>query len=185
MTWSGEVLALDLASVSGWAQGAPGETPRSGSIRFAPVGSSHEAVFAGAVKWMADWLQVSRPKIVVFEAPLPSSFMRGRTNADTAMLLFGLPAVIGAVAYMRGVYDIRKGRVDDVRQHFIGQRRMPGAQAKRAVMNKCRLLGWNPTDNNAADALALWDYQCSLVAPRYAMRSTPMGGLVLARGSHQ
>ena len=114
------VLALDLASVSGWAVGEPGSVPAHGSHRFASQGASHEAIFASAVRWINETITTYEPGIIVWEAPLPTSFNRGNTTSNTTTLLYGLPAVIGAVAYLRGIYDIRKAETRDVRLHFIG-----------------------------------------------------------------
>ena len=116
------VMALDLASVTGFAIGTPGEKiqPDSGSIRFASQGASHEAVFASALKWMSEMCHLHEPVTIVWEAPLPTSFSRGNSNINTTTLLYGLPAIIGAVAYLKGIYDIRKASTRDVRNYFIG-----------------------------------------------------------------
>src|SRR5258705_13055818 len=113
------VMALDLASVTGWAVGHPGGTPISGSVRFASAGASHEAIFAKAAQWMNGALVAHAPSLIVWEAPLATSFRRGTSNIDTTTLLFGLPAVISAVAYLKGIYDLRKASKPDVRMHFI------------------------------------------------------------------
>jgi hypothetical protein len=156
------VLALDLASISGWALGEPGGTPTHGYIRFAAPGSSHEAIFAAACRWMIDMME-RRPTVVVFESPLATSFKRGKTNASTTGLLWGLPAVIGAVAYMSGCYNIRKADTRDVRIHFIGSN-PPRAKAKAMTVLNCQRLGWNVTDDNEADALAIWHFMCTIIA---------------------
>ena len=169
------VLALDLASVSGWAVGEPGGIPAHGSIRFATKGASHEAIFAGAVKWMSDKITEFEPRIVVWEAPMPTSFKRGSSNTNTTTLLYGLPAVVGAVAYLRGVYDIRKADTRDVRLHFIGSN-PKRAQAKPLVMRQCRAMGWQVDDDNEADALATWSYMCAILEPRLALAPTALFG---------
>jgi hypothetical protein len=101
------VLALDLASVTGWACGEPGATPAHGSIRFASQGASHEAIFASAFRWMNSILLEFGPKLVVWESPL-AGFKTGSTTNNATTILFGLPAVIGTATYLRGGYDIRK-----------------------------------------------------------------------------
>jgi hypothetical protein len=167
------VLALDLASVTGWACGEPGGTPAHGSIRFASTGASHEAIFASALKWMSDKVTFYAPAMVVWEAPMPTSFSRGNSNVNTTTLLYGLPAVIGAVAYLRGIYDIRKADTKDVRNHFIGSN-PKRAKAKPMVVRQCQAQGWQVSDDNEADALATWHYMCSLIEPKLAMRPTPL-----------
>jgi hypothetical protein len=102
------VLALDLASQTGFAIGAVGGRPISGTVRFASAGASHEAIFADALGWMSDMCKGYEPTTIVWEAPLPTSFSRGNSNVKTTTLLYGLPAVVGAAAYLRGIYDVRK-----------------------------------------------------------------------------
>lgn len=169
------ILALDLASVSGWAFGDPGGVPVHGSIRFASSGASHEAIFAAAFKWMDQMIVLNGPATVVWEAPMPTSFNRGKTTSNTTTLLYGLPAVIGAAAYLRRVFDIRKAETKDVRHHFIGCN-PKRALAKPMVMRQCRAMGWEIEDDNEADALATWHYMCSLISPKLAMRPTPLFG---------
>lgn len=169
------IFALDLASVSGWAVGEPGGSPAHGSIRFASPGASHEAVFAAALKWMSDKMTFYAPTVVVWEAPMPTSFSRGTTNSNTTSLLYGLPAVIGAVSYLRGCYDIRKADTKDVRNHFIGSN-PKRAKAKPMVVRQCRAMGWDVSSEDEADALAVWHYTCSLIEPRLAIKPTPLFG---------
>lgn len=169
------MLALDLASVSGWCCGEPGGEPAHGSHRFASAGASHEAIFAGAIRWINEKLNTFEPTTVVWEAPMPTSFNRGRTTSDVTTILYGLPAVIGAVAFLRGIYDIRKAETRDVRNHFIGCN-PKRAKAKPMVMRQCRAMGWDVADDNEADAIATWHFMCSLIEPKLALRPTPLFG---------
>lgn len=168
------VLALDLARITGWACGRPGEPPSHGSVQFANAGSSHEAVFAGALRWMGATVRQYQPELVLWEAPL-AGFKGGRTTNDTTTILFGLPAVIGAVAYQHDIFDIRKADTRDVRIHFIGKN-LKRVQAKIHTKMQCRAMGWDVGDDNEADALATWHYMCSLLSPKLAMRPTPLFG---------
>jgi hypothetical protein len=89
--WTVNVLALDLASVSGWAVGEPGSTPQHGSKRFAAPGASHEAIFCKAMVWMELLLVMHEPGLIVWEAPMPTSFSRGMSNVNTTTLLKPTP----------------------------------------------------------------------------------------------
>lgn len=155
------ILALDVATNTGWAEGTPGGLPRLGSIRFGDAGGSHEAAFAEAMGWIGERVLAFPPRLLVMEAPLPPSFMRGKTNVDTARKLLGLSAIIGGTAHKFGCWNIREASVADVRHYFLGKRNMPGKDAKRATIAKCREMGLEPKNDNEADAAALWFYTCS------------------------
>ena len=170
------VLALDLASVTGWAFGAPGDRPKYGSQRFASIGASHEAIFWAAFRWMSNACEDFDPDVVVWEAPLATIFKRGSTNAATTTLLYGLPAIVGMCAYRRNIFDIRKAETRDVRLHFIGSN-PKRVKAKPLVMRQCHVMGWPVTDDNQADALATWHYMCSLLEPSIAVRPLPLFGM--------
>ena len=85
-----ERSTLDLASVAGWAVGEPGGKPAHGSTRFASIGASHEAIFAGAVKWINALLNDHEPTLVVWEAPL-QGFKGGKTTNDVTTVLLCRP----------------------------------------------------------------------------------------------
>jgi hypothetical protein len=168
------VLALDLASVSGWAVGEPGDKPEHGSIRFAKPGASHEAIFAKAMDWADEIIAMCKPRLIVWEAPLPG-FKSGKTTSDVTTILFGLPAIIGAIAYRQQVFDCRKADTSAVRHHFIGCN-PKRAKAKPMVVRQCFAMGWEVADDNEADALAVWSYMCALIDPRLALAPTPLFG---------
>lgn len=176
----GPVLALDLSINFGWAEGRPGEKPGSGHGRFATEGTSHEAIFWEALKWATARFQLTRYRLILIEAPLPSSFMqkRKRTNIDTTTVLFGLPAVVGAVAYGLGQFNVKKAKPSDVRAFFIRRSNLPSEEAKRAVMEKCRTLGWidpsRKANDNQTDALALWAYGCHCLEPGSQLHTEPL-----------
>jgi hypothetical protein len=124
--------------------------------------------------WAEKKIVFHRPRLIVWEAPL-AGFKGGRTTVDVTTILFGLPAVIGAIAYRCGVFDIRKADTRDVRHHFIGCN-PKRAKAKPLVMDQCRKMGWEIEDDNEADALATWSYMCALLNPRLAITTTPLFG---------
>jgi hypothetical protein len=169
------ILALDLARTSGWAFGEPGAEPVHGSIQFAAKDASHEAVFYKAMIWSNARIVEFKPDLIVWEAPLATSFTRGKTNTDTTTLLYGLPAIVGAMAYSFKIYDVRKADTAKVRGHFLGCN-PKREEAKAMTVKQCGVMGWNVEDDNEADALATWSYMCSLLEPKQAMRPTPLFG---------
>lgn len=165
---NGGVLFLDLATTLGWCEGVPnsGERPVSGTIRLAPEGSQSPAVFGGMIDFLATRLTTFRYRMIVYEAPMDPRHMK--TNVNTARILLGLPAIVEGVAHQTGHYSLREAHVNDVRKELLGfiPRRAkgdkPGSQ-KAPVIAKLRELGYQPKDDNEADAIAGWLFACSLL----------------------
>lgn len=169
------VLALDLATVTGWARGVPGGDPAYGSLRIAAKGASHSAVFGKFGEWLIkETAGERRPDQIVYEAPIIAKW--GKTNADTNIILQGLPAIVEMVAWMRGIYNtnLQRVHVSKVRSYFIGRERLERKEAKQLTMRKCKLLRWDPQDDNAGDALALWSYRCAQIDYRTSIKVTPL-----------
>lgn len=169
------VVALDLATTTGFARGYVGGTPEHGSVRFAKPGASDKAVFHACLRWAYNFLKTPpRADRLVIEALLPPTILKGGTNAGTLYRLAGLHAIVLAVAFEHGIHQVEIPSVGDIRAHFIGTRKCRRKQAKAEVTRKCLQLGWNPTDNNAADACAIWHWQCSRIDPRLAIQVSPL-----------
>ena len=173
--FTGRILALDLASSTGYAVGAPGDVPLNGSIKF--EGQSMAARFVGCREFVLMMCAKYTPKIVIFESPMAPSFMRGHTTTNTARVLLGLIAVVEATLYGKG-YDVREASVSEVRQFFLGTNLYKSRDAKRATFDRCVELGWKPHDLDAADSLALWAYQVGIVSPADGMKLLPLFGRV-------
>jgi crossover junction endodeoxyribonuclease RuvC len=180
MTYAPRILALDLASRSGWACGYPYDrVPRSGSIRFTKLGASLGAIYCHCREWLDDFIFAHDPDqredvdLIVFEAPMAPIHMASLTNAHTIRLLIGLCAVVEEFAFANRI-DVREAKVSDVRRHFIGAGRFKRPEAKAATIETCHRLGWAPADDNAADALALWHYQASIFDPKLAVQTSPL-----------
>jgi crossover junction endodeoxyribonuclease RuvC len=169
------ILALDIATVCGFARGRVGETPVSGSIRFGRRDASNNAIFAHALTWISKELEPQpRPDIIIIESMLPADAKYGFTNRDTRDRLAGLHGVVRAVAHLRGVFDISEAGVGQVRAHFIGHSNLKRPEAKRQVILRCAQLGWQASDDNAGDALALWSYAVGLIDPQWALHLSPL-----------
>ncbi len=176
MSYEPRILALDLATRSGWALGYPRDpVPYSGSCRFvASEGRALGATFSACRNWLRDMLDVETDiGLIVFEAPMVPQHMDGKTSAHVIRILIGLCAVAEEIAYARKL-DVREATVSDVRRHFIGTARIKRPEAKSATIAACHRLGWKPADDNAADALALWHYQASLLVPELAVQTSPL-----------
>jgi hypothetical protein len=170
MTRDPYILALDLATRTGFACGRPSDSvpPYSGSRRLASPGASMGAVFKDCRTWLSAFLEAHPVQLIVFEAP----HFAPKSNIGTLRTLIGLAAIVEELAYSGG-YDVREAAVADVRRHFIGAN-LKRKAAKEATIDNCYRLGWKPTDDNEADALALWHYQASFFDPKLALQTSPL-----------
>ncbi len=149
------VLALDIATASGWAtDGCAVCPPRFGTWRV-PGGTANlgHAIFRFN-QWLYEIAATYQPDIIAYEAPFMSSG-GGKTNPQTMFLLIGLCAVAESVAYAHKVRAIQ-AHVQTVRKHFVGHGRPDNP--KKVVAARCRQLGWDVRDDNAADACAIWTW---------------------------
>lgn len=165
----GVVLGIDLATTYGWALGAPGQPQETGHGRFAAAAGNEGAVAFSCLRWANDFFVLNKPAVAFVEEPLliqnrgPN---RRPENPATLKRLWGLSVVVQAVAYGRGLYDVRTVHADAVRRHFIGLKRgIPGDKAKALVQERCTQLGWAWATADEADALAVWAYGCEQVRP--------------------
>lgn len=160
-----QILALDLAATTGWALGTTMDmVPLSGSVKVASTDASMAKLFSNWRLYLRDFISLN-PGIglVIFEAPLLPFMKAGQTNINTIRRLVGMCAVTEELLYTIGGMDVREARVSDVRSHFIGSNRHKRPEAKALTIAACKRLGWTPQDDNAADALALWDYQRAIL----------------------
>jgi Holliday junction resolvasome RuvABC endonuclease subunit len=179
-----DLLALDIATMCGWARGRVGEAPACGWVRFSKPGASQLAICGRAFDWAIETIKDPLPDMVAIEALLPPAVTRGRSNVDHDLLAM-LHGVIMAVCFKRGVYNVHKYAVQSVRAHFIDLSSCRKGEAKTMVMRKCATLGWlAANDNDAADACALWSYQAALIDPMHAVRVSPLFGHRKAHASH-
>jgi hypothetical protein len=175
MAYNPRILALDLASRTGWACGHVSDAmPRSGSVRFAREGASLGAIYSGCRQWLSDFVAAEPDvRLIVFEAPMAPGHMAGFTTAHIIRVLIGLCAVVEEFGHSHR-FDMREARVFDVREHFLGSNRIKRKEAKSLTIEACNQLGWAPCDDNAADALALWHYQASILNPKLAVQTSPL-----------
>lgn len=169
----GAILFLDLARQTGWAYGRPGMGCVHGSISLAPPGGSPAYVFAGLNQFLRKLItDHGKPSELCFETPLDPRHMGPRTNAKTARLLIGLPAVAEMVGVEFAINRITEARATEIRS-FLLPKRPPKAEMKRAISQQLRTLGYAPQDDNAADAIAGWLFLCAVRAPGSEM-TAPM-----------
>lgn len=175
MAFKGTILALDIATSTGWAYGRPGETPRYGSQSWAAKAGETAAddgtVGAAATRWLHSFMTIDKPDLLIYEAPLGAGGRSSKGSSErTTRRLLGLTFLIETVGVLKGVPSsmICEANVQTVRKHFVGQARP--ADGKAAVMARCRQLGWAPRTHDEGDALALWDFAGAVMVPGLGAR---------------
>lgn len=160
------VLALDLATVTGYAVGCASEAPRSASVRLKDKGEDRPVAFSNFISWLEAKLKFERPILIVKEAPLKLGGFWAASNSEANVRIqFGLHAIAEGMAARFGI-SVRDVQAATVRKHFLGQSRFGDREStKAAVVQRCHLLGLMPKhcfDDNRADALAIHFWACSV-----------------------
>jgi hypothetical protein len=159
------VLSLDIATTCGVAFGEAGATPRAWSVDLGKRLGDRER-FSKTISLTRWACERFKPDLIAIEAPIG-----GKT---TSHLLVGMWACAMGEATRIHV-PVEKCDISSVRKHFLGKHltakhfpHLPAAKAKaeikRSVMNRCKALGWEVDDHDAADAAAIWDYACAVHA---------------------
>lgn len=175
-----KILALDLATNTGIAVGSAGSVPLSWSENIG--GPPDERRFSNILRLTDRLIKKHEPDFIALEAAV------GGPKASA--YLIGLVACVRGASFNRGIAS-ETFHLGSIRKHFIGKalttNHFPGmshTQAKKAikqtVISRCNLLGWKPPDDDAADAMALWDYAMAQKNPRY--QAKPVGGLFQRKG---
>lgn len=142
------ILALDLSSKTGFAVGRADGEPAYGTLHLKYSGESIGRPMLDLFQWLNDFISVNGVDFVAFEAP----FSQGKGARDARKLIC-LAGTVELVCEGRG---IAKTELDAraLKKFWTGN----GLASKAAMMEMCRAYGWDPKDDNASDALALWSY---------------------------
>lgn len=168
------ILALDIASTTGWAVGD--DRPVSGSIICrGDLGAKAARLRDGLNKLVDE----HNPDLMIFEAP----FLTARGGSSTIRTLLALCGVAEMVAHDRGVIP-REVPSEKWRKHFLGLSHAPRHIAKskrrqwlkREAQKRCDERGWGWLSDDEADACGVWDYAKSLRDPDYAVMNLPLMG---------
>lgn len=167
---SGGIVALDLSThvgfaiaptavVERWPEARPGALGSGGAVWPQPVsGTFHLPQFEDRGRrfrayhqWLAEILAGVRPTTLYAEAPL---FHGCHSGNEAARLAFGLMAITEAAIPDSSVRLFKEVHNGTLKKHFTGT----GKAEKKHMIQACLERGWNPGDDNEADALALLDY---------------------------
>lgn len=170
------LLALDIASVTGFAYGDPvahriavagplevstsgGEgwvKPRSGFKRIAPVGAHRGEAFHFFSGWIGATVTMLQPDWIFYEAPIMGG---GKSNFATVRLLTGFASEVERLAYALSLPLPIQVQNGTIKKHWAGT----GRAEKTDMVGACRARGWKVSDHNEADALGLFDFAASRI----------------------
>ena len=164
MSQPGGILALDLATRTGWAYGVPGGKP-VGGVWELPAGASNGRKFAALENQLWDALALHRPRLLI----LAASFTQGKAISGAEQLL-GLAAHVESSCYRHDV-EVRKQAESTMRAHVLGKGASLGGRdaIKARVMSWCAEQGYRVVDDNQADATLAWRYACDTAGARFGL----------------
>lgn len=166
------VLALDLATSTGWACGAPGRPISHGVIRMPKTGPDIGRFCNSFRAWLGAAIEDMAPGKIFYEMPI----LPAQTALMTVRKLNGLTAYAEGVALDYKV-PIEEANLSDIRKHFVGVVRAPKEIApdrrrqwiKDRVCTECRSRGFRVAGDDDADAIALLAFALSLQQPGYQL----------------
>lgn len=167
------VLALDLATKTGWAAWSPKRELASGAVTLPSTGARVGAFLVAYERWLGVALDEWQPAWVIFEAPI----LPRETNIHTVRKLCGLANSTETICERREI-GCREANNATVRKHFIGVGRGKRAELKKLTMEACKARGWGPRTDDEADALSLLDYAMACLK----LPGLPEGPLFIDRG---
>lgn len=141
-----QTLALDLGTKTGWASRC-GKRVESGTLDLAKLAKKQGTTRYGALWKALHTFGLASGDTVAFED------VRRHLGTRAAHVYGGLKAIVETAACDIGC-DIIPVPVGTIKKHATGN----GAAKKDAMMNAARKRGFEPQDDNEADALALLSY---------------------------
>jgi crossover junction endodeoxyribonuclease RuvC len=146
---SGNVLALDLASLLGWSAGPFAECPRFGAHQLPSCGDEVGRFISAFDDWLQPTLDFEAPALVIYEAP--SMFMK--TTPATVEKLVGLAVHTQFVCHRRAI-RARSANPSQVKKFWTGS----GKAKKPEMVERAQRCGFRVRDDNEADAVAVWHW---------------------------
>jgi hypothetical protein len=148
------ILCLDLGTRTGWALHDDGAT-FSGSITFRPGRYEGGGMrYLRFRQWLGDLLvNTKRAKLAQQASPIDAIYfeeVRAHAGTDAAHIYGGFLATLTSCCEQRGV-AYQGVPVGTIKRHVTGK----GNADKAAVLAAIRARGFDPADDNEADALAI------------------------------
>jgi len=142
--------ALDLATQFGWTWGDGSRQPSFGHVQLPKAhGEEYGRLFNAYRAWLRGMIAMDRPDWIYFERAMTNE----HEGQSAAIILIGLTAMTLEICYERKI-PWKHITAKSVRKHFCGH----GGVKKEEVGFYCRQRGYEVSNHNAADSIALWHY---------------------------
>lgn len=163
---TGGVLAIDIATISGWTCGRlPERAPlalEAASFRIPqPPGGiidlskyrDHGQRFTEFENELYDLLEIHDPTGVIIETAISD-------NPVVSAVTYALQGIVKATVWKNRerIRWLRERYPNQVKKHWTGR----GDASKDDMIAACVARGWTVVDDNHADACALWDMAASI-----------------------
>lgn len=140
------ILALDLGTTTGWAIRDFGGLITSGTVSFKPSRYDGGGMrYLRFTNWLTELDRLSGPIGAIYYEEV-----RRHAGTDAAHVFGGLLAVLTSWGELRGV-PYQGVPVGTIKKHASGKGNAP----KQAMIDAARQRGFNPADDNEADAIAI------------------------------
>lgn len=180
-----KTLVLDLATATGFAVGDETRVQDHGSFKLPSTGGDIGTFLSHYRAWLSAAISRWEIEDIVFEMPILGEGM----SLPVLRKLYSLCGLTELLAKDRHV-KCGEANLIDIRRHFIGCCRAPKdvtcspgcikkkctrctaarrAWIKGSTVTMCRKRGFRPTDDNSADALALFSFVQSTRNPSFEL----------------
>ena len=146
------ILALDLATSTGWAAGKPCGSPTYGTFKIKKGRPGQR--FRQMAQEVIALIQQFQPTHVAYE----EQFVGGKLTGPGLQTLFGFRAAAMMACENQGISP-ESFTPSQIRSHFLHSSKLKRTEAKQETIAQCRAIGWTPANDDEADALALWDFR--------------------------
>lgn len=149
-----KILALDLATQTGWCFGETSERPTLGTLRLPSTGDEVGPFLDFFDQWLTMKFKSWDPAVVIFEAPiLPGQFGNNSgpmTSIKTTRKLQGLASHLEFVCQRRSLECLETASATAKKAVGSGKFKKPD------VLAACKRCGFDPKSQDEADAFAIW-----------------------------
>lgn len=163
------ILALDIATQTGIAFAENNDTPEFSTVRLGGPGKhTHATLCAAAMRMTNRLIKQYEPDLLAIEA----AYFNPK-HPRAGILLYSLRGAIIGTAKINGLHA-EEFTPNEIRQHFISTGSLGRVEAKQTVYDVCKMLGWDPKNNDEADAGAVLE---RARATEKISKMMPQGGL--------